>query len=149
MNLTNYDPLRAMSRLQEEINQLFRKGDWLPADVNSDGAATSQWMPRVDVKDDGDKYVIQADIPGVAPKDIEVSMENGVLSISGERKSESKDEDKGYRRIERSHGYFYRRFVLPDTADASKIDAHGKDGVLEIVIGKREADKARKIPIKG
>ena len=148
MNLVHFEPIRTMSRLQDEINQLFRSGDFMPALSDESNVATSQWMPSVDIKDAGDAFVISADIPGVAPKDIDVSMENGVLTIKGERKNEHKEESDGYHRVECSYGSFYRRFSLPDTADSDNIKAKGKDGVLEITVAKREPAKARKINVK-
>jgi len=148
MNSLHFEPIRRIGRLQDQINHLFRHGDLFPAEADESTAATSQWMPSVDIKDEGDKFVICADIPGVDPKDIDVSMENGILTIKGERKTEEKEESKGYRRVECSYGSFYRRFSLPDTADSEQIKAKGKDGVLEITVAKREATKAKKIPVK-
>ncbi|MBT8115604.1 MAG: Hsp20/alpha crystallin family protein [Arenicella sp.] len=148
MNLVNYEPIRAMSRLQDEINQFFRQGDHLPVFGDGSSVETSKWVPSVDIKDNGDEFLIKADIPGVAPQDIDVSMENGMLTIKGERKSEDKEEKNGYTRVECSYGSFYRRFSLPDTADSENIKAKGKDGVLEITVAKREPAKARKIAVK-
>jgi HSP20 family protein len=110
---------------------------------------TSQWTPRVDIKEEPDRFVIQADIPGVDPKDIEVHMEKGILTIKGERRTESKTEGDQYTRVERSHGLFYRRFALPDSANPEGITAVGKHGVLEIAIPKRAETKARRIEING
>ena len=148
MNLLHSQPSRRISRLQDEISHFFRNGDFLSTQGDESSAATSQWMPSVDIKDEEDKFVISADIPGVDPKDIDVSMENGILTIKGERETEDKEESNGYRRVECSYGSFYRRFSLPDTADADQIEAKGKDGVLEITVAKREATKAKKIPVK-
>ena len=147
MNIVRHEPFRAMSRLQDEINQFFRSNDWLPAQLDDSQIATSQWQPSVDIKDEDDKYVICADIPGVDPKDIEVSMDNGILAIQGERRTEDKDEGNGYRRVECSYGSFYRRFSLPDNADSEKIKAKGKDGVLEITVAKKEPAKVKKIKV--
>jgi HSP20 family protein len=108
---------------------------------------TSHWSPAVDVKEEADRFVILADLPGVDPKDIEVSMENGVLSIRGERKSEKEEDRDGFHRVERVRGTFYRRFSLPDTADSERIEAHGKDGVLEIAIPKQKKVQPRKITV--
>ena len=91
--------------------------------------------------------MIAADIPGVDPKDIEIHMERGVLTIKGERNAESKTEEANFTRVERTHGSFYRRFALPDTADADKISAHGAHGVLEIVIPKKPETTPRRISI--
>lgn len=108
---------------------------------------TSQWQPRVDIKEEPKRFVIAADIPGVDPKDIEIHMEKGVLTIKGERNAETKTEDGKFTRVERVHGSFYRRFALPDTADAEQIRATGKHGVLEIVIPKKAEAAPRRITI--
>ena len=147
MNLVNYEPFKAMTRLQDEMSRFFRSGDLFPAAFDESSIATSQWLPSVDIKDEDDKFVIRADIPGVSPKDIEVSMDNGMLTIKGERKTEEKDESNGYRRVECSYGSFYRRFSLPDSADAEHVKAKGKDGVLEITVGKKEPSKAKRIKV--
>lgn len=110
---------------------------------------TSEWQPRVDVREERERFVIQADIPGVDPKDIEIHMEKGVLTIKGERKSESKEETTQFTRIERAHGTFHRRFALPDSANADAISASGKNGVLEIVIPKRPETTPRRISVNG
>jgi HSP20 family protein len=109
--------------------------------------ATSDWVPAVDIKEEENDFVIVADIPGVDPKDIEVHMDNGVLTIKGEKESEKKEEREGYKRVERSYGSFYRRFGLPDTADPEKISANSNNGVLEVRIGKQEKVQPRKISV--
>lgn len=109
---------------------------------------TSHWMPSVDIKEEDDKFLIYADVPGVDPKDIDVTMENGILTIKGERESESREEKGGYKRVERSKGSFYRRFSLPDSADADNINAKSNNGVLEITIPKHEVVIPRKITVK-
>jgi HSP20 family protein len=110
--------------------------------------ATSAWAPAVDIKEETDRFVLYADIPGVDPKDIEITMERGVLTIKGERRHEDVTERSGYKRVERSYGTFYRRFSLPDTADADAITAKGKNGVLEIVLPKKEQAQPRRIAVK-
>lgn len=149
MSLVRYEPNAALSRFQEEINRIFKNNDWMPALFDEDSnMATSQWLPSVDIKEKDDQFTIIADIPGVEPKDIEVTMENGMLSIKGERATEKKDEENGYRRVERSYGSFHRRFSLPETADSEHVVAKGKNGVLEITVAKREASKAKKIKVQ-
>jgi HSP20 family protein len=101
----------------------------------------------VDIKEENDKFVLHADIPGVKPEAIDISMENGVLTVKGEKKTEATTEQEGYKRVERSFGSFYRRFSLPDTADAEAISAKSKHGVLEIVIPKRAAVQPKKINV--
>lgn len=109
---------------------------------------TSEWAPRVDIREEAKRFVIEADIPGVDPKDIDVNMDKGVLSIRGERKTEYKQDDNRYTRVERAHGVFHRRFALPDSADPDGVRASGRNGVLEIVIPKRPETTPRKISIE-
>ena len=108
---------------------------------------TSQWQPRVDIREEPKRFVIAADIPGVDPKDIEIHMDKGVLTLKGERSAETRTEDGKFTRVERVHGSFHRRFALPDTADAEQISATGKHGVLEIVIPKKAEAAPRRIAI--
>lgn len=143
MNLARYEP-DLWSRMQQQLNELLRA----TPDFEASNVATSSWMPLVDIKEEPDRFLIKADIPGVKPEDIEVTMENGALTIRGERSAEKEEKKEGYHRIERSRGSFYRRFAMPDSADADHIKAQGKDGVLEIEIPKRAVLKARKIEVK-
>jgi HSP20 family protein len=154
MKLTRYEPWSLLSndtgvlnRLRNQLNQMFEH-EWPTFDGEGAEIVTSNWSPSVDIKEENDKYVFIADIPGVDPKDIEVTAENGTLTIKGDRENEKKEEKKDYKRVERSWGSFYRRFSLPDNADADKIDAKSKNGVLEISIPKSESAKPRKIAIK-
>lgn len=144
MAITRYEPFDVFRRLSEQLDAL-RAG--LPMDEES-SVVTSSWRPAVDIKEEADKFVIFADVPGVDPKNIEVTMDNGIITIKGERAEEKEEEREGYRRVERSRGSFYRRFSLPDTADADRIAARTANGVLEITIPKREAVKPRKIEVR-
>lgn len=118
--------------------------------LNDDDAAvaTANWAPSVDITENEKAFTLLADIPGVDPKDIEISMEKGVLTIKGERSSENVEEDENYRRVERQTGQFYRRFTLPDSADADKIEAKSEHGVLKITIPKQEVAVSRRIEVK-
>jgi HSP20 family protein len=144
--LRHYEPWSLLDQFRRDIEQVFRTG--LPATGGDSAIATSAWVPAVDIKEEANQFIIEADIPGVDPKDIEISMENGVLSMKGERRMESREEEKDYRRVERTYGVFYRRFSLPDTADAEKVSASGKNGVLQIRIPKREVAQPRKISVQ-
>jgi HSP20 family protein len=146
MSISHYQPWAHTHRFQDEIKQVF---DRFLSDGETDqsNVVTSQWTPRVDIKEEAKRFVILADIPGVDPKDIDVSMDKGILSIKGERKSEAKEQDGKLTRVERSHGLFYRRFALPDSADAEGVTANGKHGVLEISIPKRPETTPRRISI--
>lgn len=110
--------------------------------------ADNAWLPAVDIKEEDNRFLVRADLPGLESKDIDVSLEDGVLSISGKRESEVKDEKDGYRRVECAYGEFNRQFTLPDTADADKVAAKYDKGVLEISIGKSEARKPKRIAVK-
>ncbi|HEY3519508.1 MAG TPA: Hsp20/alpha crystallin family protein [Rhodanobacteraceae bacterium] len=131
-----------------ELQRMFDRffADYEEGDQSS--VVTSEWAPRVDIREEAKQFVIEADIPGVDPKDIEVHMDKGILSIRGERKSEQTVEEGNYTRVERSRGVFHRRFALPDSADPEGIAAKGKHGVLEITIPKKPETTPRKIEIK-
>ena len=146
MLLTRYEPWNTVRQIQNEMSRVFDNAVAGAEDGSS--VVTSRWTPAVDIREDTERFVITADVPGVEPTDIEVTMENGVLTIKGERKPEArKDGDNGYRRVERVYGSFYRRFTLPDTADAEAISASGKHGVLEVVIPKRAAVQPKRIAV--
>ena len=136
MNIVRYDPWHTMQNLRQEMSTLFDRR--LSDETGSFPVASSDWTPAVDIKEEDQRFLIRADIPGVDPEDIEVEMENGVLSISGNRHAEHEEEKEGYKRIERSYGSFTRRFSLPETADPDSIKAKSKNGALEIVLTKRE-----------
>lgn len=106
------------------------------------------WLPAVDIKEEADRFVVRADVPGVDAKDIDVNVEDGLLCIAGKRESEVKDEKDGYCRVERSYGEFRRQFSLPATADANKVTAKSDKGVLEVIIGKSEVHKPKRITVK-
>jgi HSP20 family protein len=148
MSFVSHDPWSAMSRFQEEINHLVNNR-WLGAS-NGDNAsiATSQWIPAVDITEEHDHYILVADVPGVAPESIEITMDDGVLTLKGERKEERATNASSVNRLERIHGSFSRRFALPDGVDPERIVARGENGVLEITIPKVEKAKPRRIEIQ-
>ena len=145
MSLVRYQPWNSMEQLRREMGRMFEQH---PSAEEGSSIATSDWTPAVDIKETEKEFLIHADIPGVDPDDIDVHMEDGMLTIKGERESETKEEREGYKRVERQSGSFYRRFSLPDTANADKISAKSKHGVLEITIPKQEKAQARKIKVK-
>jgi HSP20 family protein len=144
MTLMRYQPWNLINQLHRELDRAF--DGTLRSD--SENAVVADWLPSVDIKEEPDRWVIQADLPGVDPKDIEITMEDGVLTLRGERKSESREERDGWRRVERVSGQFFRRFSLPDTADAEGITAKGIHGVLEIAIPKQAKVQPRRITVK-
>jgi len=145
MSLVRYNnPWNLLNTLQRELyDPAFNYTGNDDASV-----ATANWAPSVDISENDNEFVLLADIPGVDPKDIDISMEKGVLTIKGERSSENIDEGENYRRVERQSGQFYRRFTLPDSADAEKIEAKSEHGVLKITIPKQEVTVSRRIEVK-
>ena len=147
MAITRHGPWQVHGgNFQDEIRNVFDRF-FNAEEADQSNVVTSQWTPRVDIKEEDTRFVIFADIPGVDPKDIEITMEKGILSIKGERKSENTAENGKLTRVERSYGSFYRRFALPDSADAEGIKAVGKNGVLEITIPKRPETAPRRINV--
>ncbi len=136
------------SALPEEVRHVFDRFFQQQEEGDGSNVVTSQWAPRVDIKEEDRRFIIFADIPGVDPNDIEVSMEKGILTIKGERTVQNREQNGRFTRLERSHGVFHRRFALPDSADAEGVTATGRHGVLEISIPKRAETTPRRITIK-
>nr|WP_147652365.1 Hsp20/alpha crystallin family protein [Vulcaniibacterium gelatinicum] len=135
------------AEFRQMFERLFDDNLFEQAQADESSVVTSQWVPAVDVKEENDRFVLYADLPGVDPEQIEVSMDKGILTIRGERRSESSNETERYSRIERRYGSFHRRFALPDSADPNGIQARGHNGVLEIVIPKRPETAPRRIQV--
>ena len=146
MNPTHYEPWQQVQRLRQELDRMFQP---YRAGYDQSSVATCDWIPPVDIKEEKDRYVLRADIPGVDPKDIEIIAENGVLTIRGDRLGETRETRAGYSRVERPCGSFYRRFSLPDTADLAQIAARSANGVLEIGIPKLTHTVSRTIKVEG
>ena len=146
MSLTRYSN-PAPRHLQDEIKQVFDKF-FNADDTDASSVVTSQWVPRVDIKEEADRFVIFADLPGVDPEGIEVQMDKGILSIKGERSTGASEDGARFSRVERAHGVFYRRFALPDSANPEGVTAAGKHGVLEITIPKRPETTPRRIQVQ-
>jgi HSP20 family protein len=133
--------------IKQVFDRLFEGSMFQNDSTDESSVVTSQWVPRVDIKEETDRFVLYADLPGVDPQEIEVQMEKGMLTIKGERRSEEKLETESFSRIERRHGSFHRRFALPDSADPDGITASGHNGVLQIVIPKRPETTPRRIQV--
>ena len=140
--LVQYDPFRNFRTLQQEINRIFDR------DLDESTGQMGPWGIRVDIREDKNQIVVQADIPGMEQKDIQVNVENGLLTIAGERKFTDEAKKESYHRVERVYGRFSRSFQLPSTTDPTSIQAAYKNGVLEVVIPKREEAKPRAIEVK-
>lgn len=147
MSMLRHEPYSLVNQLHNEINRVFGMNGGRPGDEET-GSVTADWMPAVDIHEDADRYILRADLPGVDPEAIEITMENGVLTIRGDRSAERSVENGEYRRVERISGRFFRRFTLPDTADAEKISASGKNGVLEVTIPKHAKVQPRRITVE-
>ncbi len=137
--LTRFDPFAEMSRLQD---QLFRLNQTPSA------SADFAFRPTVDIFEDEASIQLKADLAGVKPDDVQIEVENNVLTVRGERKLEHEEKKKGYHRVERAYGSFSRSFALPDTVDSERIDAAFKDGVLNLTIQKRPAAQKKQIKVK-
>ena len=140
MNLQRFEPLNLINVLNRDFNRF---------PVTHAPTPATDWIPAVDILEEKDRFVLRADLPGVSVDDIDVTMEDGQLSVSGERVRESSEASEGVRRFERRVGKFVRRFSLPDSADADNITARNVNGVLEIVIPKQaEVDTTRRITVE-
>ncbi len=138
------DPWGVMPRLQDEINRLF--GNARETDSSS---ATAMWVPLVDIHEYADRFELYVDLPGIDPATVELTLEGGILTLSGDRPQATRkagEEAQGLR-LERGHGQFHRRFVLPDTVDSEKVNATGSHGVLTVTIPKQPKAVPRRIQI--
>lgn len=144
MYVTRYEPYTRLNKLQRDLDRLFG-GDSKEGDAQFE---VSAWSPAVDIKEEEKQYVLHADVPGVDPKDIEVTLDNGVLTVKGHKETEIKKEDDKYQRIERFSGQFVRRFSLPDTVNTEAVTAKTDKGVLEIIIPKTEKPLSKRIEVK-
>jgi len=147
MTLVSYQPwTRSVHRLQRQIDQLF--GDSF-ATPSAEGSASANWAPAVDVQEQATQFTVHADLPGVDAKDIQVTADNGVLTIRGERHIEKREpQEGGFERYERVEGAFLRRFTLPENVKADEIRARHTNGVLEVVIPKQAAPEPRRVTIE-
>jgi HSP20 family protein len=143
MAMVRYNPV-GFGELQNEINRLFNTWD------NESSGATAGWVPNVDIQEYADRFQLFVDLPGVNPKEVDITLDNGVLTVSGERRipAPAEGEQVVTRRTERGHGQFYRRFALPETVDSENVKAAGRDGVLEITIPKQAKAQPRRIEVR-
>ena len=145
MNIIKYDPFREMRSLQDEVNRLFASS--FSRNEGSD-LMRGAWNPQVDIFENKDQIVLEAELPGMKSEDVNISIENNVLTIHGERKFEKKDEGDNFHRVERSYGSFTRSFTLPPTVSSENAEAEFENGILRLTLAKREEAKPRRIEIK-
>lgn len=144
MNLTNWEPFRD---LEEFVNRMAPALTRWRGEIDGNGSAV-QWSPTADISETDREYIVRAELPGVARKDVKVTVEDGVLTLSGERQYQKEDKSERFHRMERFQGSFARSFSLPDCADASAISAESKDGTLTVHIPKTESAKPKAIEVK-
>lgn len=144
MTLTRFEPWSVVDLLHRDLDRLSRGRI---SQASSDDSV-ADWVPAVDVIEEKDRYVLRADLPGVQAADIDLSMDAGTLSISGSREAAPSVEYSGFQRLERANGRFFRRFSLPETADADSISAKSDNGILEVSIPKQPVVQTRRITVE-
>ena len=147
MSIIKYDLFRELRSLQDEMNRLFMS-NYSQRGASEEGFSSGAWNPQVDIFENKDQIVLEAELPGMKPGDVNISIENNVLTIHGERKFEKKDEKDNFHRVERSYGSFTRSFTLPPTVSSENANAEFENGVLRLTLAKREEAKPRRIEIK-
>jgi HSP20 family protein len=147
MAISKWEPLRSM----EDLLDRYSRSLGFPIGRSGELLANGEWHPRVDISENGDTFVIKAEIPGVKKDDVKVTVDNGLVTLEGEREQEREEKGWRYHRIEREYGNFIRSFTLPSNADSSKLKAQFHDGLLEVVIPKAEGTKTKavSVPIEG
>ena len=147
MAILRWDPTRELSSLQSEMNRVF--STFFDSPANQPAGAGGVWLPAMDLSENGDSYVLHADLPGMSEDQVQIELEDNVLTISGERRLEGPKSDGGYLRTERARGSFARSLTLPAGVDPERIEAKFQNGVLELHIPKPEERKPRRISIAG
>jgi len=144
MNIARFEPWTFVDLLRRDLDRLAdpRRG------VSSDHDSVADWVPAVDIFEEKNRYLLRADVPGVNPEDITVSMENGILNVAGERRAEERSEEVNAQRLERVAGRFFRHFTLPESTDAEAITAKCSNGILEVSIPKLPEVQARRITVE-
>jgi HSP20 family protein len=145
MALIRWEPARELASIQQEMNRLF--GTVFDSPTGAGNGGSRRWIPAMDLLEEGDHYVLRADLPGVNEDDVKVELEDNVLTISGERKSEHEERKQGYYRVERASGAFSRSLTLPEGIDPDGIQARFQKGVLEVRVPKPEERKPRRVEI--
>jgi len=142
--LTRWEPFRDLATLQDRIDRLFEDTFGRVRAPSADEAFEgARWAPAVDILEKPNELVLRADLPGIDPKEVEISVENNTLTLRGERKFESDVKEDDFRRIERVYGSFVRSFSLPRAVDAEKVEAEYRNGVLEVKLPKRPEAKPK------
>ncbi|HXF94428.1 MAG TPA: Hsp20/alpha crystallin family protein [Nitrospiraceae bacterium] len=144
---TRWDPFKELEEMEKRLATFFGRVP-VRADGDKEAMTVAEWSPLVDITEDDKEYLIKAELPEVKKEDVKLTIEDNVLSISGERKYEKEEKGRKYHRMERAYGSFMRSFTLPDDADGSKVSAEYKDGVLKVHVPKSEKAKPKAIEVK-
>jgi len=147
MTLVRWDPFRELEEMSDRLNRMISRPA-VPAKNGKEALTVADWTPTVDISETEGEYQIKAEIPEVKKEDVKVTLEDGVLTIQGERKQEKEEKEKKYHRVERSYGSFVRSFTLPDLVDEEKVKAEFKDGILNLHLPKSEKAKPKAIEVK-
>ena len=147
-NLTRWNQLRELEALQHGLGSLFSRSPVHSLEGQEEPMRVAEWAPLVDISESDKEYMIKAELPDVKKDDVKLSMEEGTLTITGERKFEKEEKGKKYHRVERSYGSFVRNFSLPDDASPGKVSAEFKDGVLTVHLAKTQKAKPTHIEVK-
>jgi HSP20 family protein len=148
MALVRWEPVRELTSLQNEMNRLFTTFFDTPATGEGNGNSLRRWIPPMDLVETEDHFVLKADLPGLDEADVNIEVEDNILTVSGERKAEHEDKREGYVRVERAYGSFRRSLTLPEGINAEAVTASFEKGVLEVSIPKPEERKPRKVAIQ-
>jgi HSP20 family protein len=146
MNLVKWDPFKELEDVSTRLNRIFGRPA-LPVESDREMLSMADWMPSVDISESDNAYLVKAEIPGVNKDDVKVTIEDGMLTLQGERKQEREEGGKKYHRIERSYGCFMRSFRLPDDADESAAKAEFKDGMLNITLNKSKMSRSNAVNV--
>ena len=146
--LMKWNPFRELGEVQNRFGRFFGGFPTGLREGNSETLTLPDWSPQVDITEDDQEYLIKADLPEMKKEDVKVVVENGILSVSGERKTEKEEKKKKYHRIERSYGSFRRGFLVPEDSDGTKVKAEFKNGVLKVHLPKSPAAKPKAVEVK-
>ena len=146
--LMKWNPFRELDEVQNRFGRFFGGFPTGLREGNGETLTSPDWSPQVDITEDDQEYLIKADLPEMKKEDVKVVVENGILSVSGERKTEKEEQRKKYHRIERSYGSFRRGFLVPEDADGTKVKAEFKNGVLKVHLPKSPAAKPKAVEVK-
>jgi HSP20 family protein len=147
-SITRWDPFRELDELQNRISTLFGRAPVRKEGEKQEALRVAEWAPLVDITEDEKEYLIKAELPDVKKDDVKISVQNDVLSITGERKYEKEEKNKKYHRVERAYGTFSRSFTVPEDADADRVSAEFKEGLLQVHLPKSEKVKPKTIEVK-